>query len=460
MRLSAANLGALPPGIARPGYDRDTRGVGIVHFGMGAFHRAHMAAYTDDAMAAGEGDWRITGVSLRSPDVCEQMRPQDGLYTLIERSAQGGKARIIGAVADVLVASKERGALIAALAAPTTHIASFTITEKGYCRAADGSLDPALADDRSAYAYLAEAFARRRDAGLPGITLLSCDNLANNGSQLKRLMGEYLERNAPELREWFAAECACPSSMVDRIVPATTDADRADIEALLGMRDEAAVITEPFSQWVIENVFAGPRPAWEAHGAQITSSVHAYEAAKLRMLNGAHSALAYLGLLRGHEFVHQAVADPDLAPLISRLMREEAATSLIAAPGQDLDAYADALLARFRNPALNHRLIQIAMDGSQKIPQRWLETLAHHQQAGRTCPAILAGIGAWLRHVRGDNSARWGAVDDPIADTLKAKWDEAGAQNVALAVFGGNGPLAGIWTPDSADLVAIARTLA
>lgn len=460
MRLSAANLGALPPGITRPGYDRDTRGVGIVHFGIGAFHRAHMAAYTDDAMAAGDGDWRIAGVSLRSPAVCEQMRSQDGLYTLIERSAQGGKARIIGAVADVLVASEERERLVAMLAAPATHIASFTITEKGYCRAPDGALDPALADARSVYAYLAEAFARRRAAGLPGITLLSCDNLSGNGAQVQRLMGEYLERNAPELREWFAVECACPSTMIDRIVPATTDADRADIETLLGMRDEAVVVTEPFSQWVVEDAFAGPRPAWQAHGAQITSSVHAYETAKLRMLNGAHSALAYLGLLRGHEFVHQAVADPGLAPLIDRLMREEAASSLTPASGQDLDAYADALIERFKNPALNHRLIQIAMDGSQKIPQRWLETLAHHQHAGRACPAILAGIGAWLRHVRGDNAARWGAVDDPMSAILKAKWDEAGAQNIVLAIFSGNGPLSGIWAPGTADLAAIARALA
>ncbi len=177
MRLSAANLGALPASVTRPGYDRDTRGIGIVHFGIGAFHRAHMAVYTDDAMAAGEGDWRILGVSLRSPTVRDQMHPQDGLYTLVERSADGVKARIIGSVADVLVASEERERLVATLAAATTHIASFTITEKGYCRAPDGSLDLALADERSAYSYLAEAFARRRDAGLPGLTLLSCDNL-------------------------------------------------------------------------------------------------------------------------------------------------------------------------------------------------------------------------------------------------------------------------------------------
>jgi fructuronate reductase len=455
LRLSAANLGALPLSVARPGYDRDARGIGIVHFGIGAFHRAHMAAYTDDAMASGEGDWRILGVSLRSSAVRDQMHPQNGLYTLIERSSHGTTARIIGSVADVLVASEERERLVATLAAATTHIASFTITEKGYCRALDGSLDLALADERSAFAYLAEAFARRRDAGLAGLTLLCCDNLAGNGAQLERLMSEYLAHNAPDLTGWFQSHCACPSTMVDRIVPATTDSDRQEIEAMLGMRDEAAIVTEPFSQWVIEDKFAGLRPTWEQHGAQITSDVHAYENAKLRMLNGAHSALAYLGLQRGHEFVHQAIADPALAPLIDRLMRVEAATSLIPAPGQDLVAYADALIARFANTALNHRLIQIAMDGSQKIPQRWLETLAFHQVSGRQCPSILTAIGAWLGHIRGDN----GVVDDPMAETWKAAWDAAGKGGIVVALFGSGGPMASDWVPNDADREQIIAAL-
>jgi fructuronate reductase len=451
VRLSAQNLAGLPAGVPSPAYDADRRGVGIVHFGIGAFHRAHMAAYTDDAMAAGEGDWRILGVSLRSASVRDQLVPQDGLYTLVERSAEGDKARIIGAVADVVVAREDCEKLVSALAAPTTHVASFTITEKGYCRAPDGSLDLDLADRFSAYSYLAEAFRRRRDAGLRGLSLLSCDNLAGNGGQIKRLTSEYLEAHAPDLVNWFRDECACPSTMVDRIVPATTDADRAEIEAMLGMRDEAVVVTEPFSQWVIEDNFAGPRPTWEQHGVQITSDVHAFENAKLRMLNGAHSALAYLGLQRGHEFVHQAIADPELAPLIDRLMREEAATSLTPAPGQDLAAYADALIGRFKNPALNHRLIQIAMDGSQKIPQRWLETLAFHQQQGRQCPAILKAMSAWLTHVRGDVRP----VDDPVAEQLAECWARTGRDAVAAALFGRGGMLASTWQPSDADITMI-----
>jgi fructuronate reductase len=455
VRLSSATLSALPATVTRPAYDRGARGIGIVHFGIGAFHRAHMAAYTDDAMVATAGDWRILGVSLRSPAVREQMQPQNGLYTLVERSAEGSKARIIGSLADVLVASEDRARLVATLAAATTHIVSFTITEKGYCRAADGSLDLALADDRSAYSYVAEAMAQRKALGLPGLTLLSCDNLAGNGAQLKRLMSEYLRAKAPEVQGWFEAECRCPSTMVDRIVPATTDNDRAEIEAMLGLRDEAAVVTEPFSQWVIEDQFAGPRPTWEKHGAQITSDVHAYETAKLRMLNGAHSALAYLGLQRGHVFVHQAIADASLAPTIDRLMREEAATSLTPAAGQDLTAYADALIARFKNPALNHRLIQIAMDGSQKIPQRWLETLAFHQKAGMQCPAILTALAAWLCHIRCDN----GPVDDPMAASLKSAWETSGKDSIVSALFAHGGPMASGWTPSEPDRKIVTAAL-
>jgi fructuronate reductase len=451
MRLSSAAASALGNTLVSTTYNRATQRPGIVHFGIGAFHRAHMAVYTDDAMSAGDGDWGIIGVSLRSASVAKQLNPQDALYTVTERAATGGNIRLIGAVQRVIVAHQDTEAVVAAIASADTHIISFTITEKGYCRAADGSLDFALCDQASIYAYLASGFRRRKKARLSGLTLLSCDNLANNGAQLERLMAEYLTHNAPDLLDWFTANCTCPSTMVDRIVPATTDADRAEIEALLGMRDEAAVVTEPFSQWVIEDKFAGPRPAWEKHGAQITNDVHAYEAAKLRMLNGAHSALAYLGLQRGHEFVQQAIGDAALAPQIDRLMRSEAATSLTPALGQDLSAYADALIERFKNPALNHRLAQIAMDGSQKIPQRWLETLAFHQKRDRQCPAILAGIAAWLCHIRGDN----GAADDPLAAVLQTAWADAGKVGIVAALFSTGGPMANDWIPSDADVALI-----
>ena len=461
MRLSAATLVQVPGEVSRFTYDRTAQAVGIVHFGIGAFHRAHQAWYTDAAMNAGDRDWMISGVSLRSPAVAQQMNPQDGLYSLAERSASSAKLRIVGAVREVLVASDEPQAVIARIAAPATRIVSFTVTEKGYCRVADGSLDLGLADDSSIFRFLHEGLAARRAAGLAGLTLLSCDNLADNGRQLERLVSEYLATHDSDLGDWVAAQCTFPSTMIDRIVPATTTADREEVAVRLGgLRDEAVVMTEPFSQWVIEDRFAGARPGWDKVGAQLVADVAPYETAKLRMLNGAHSALAYLGLLREHTFVHQAVADPELRPLVERLMREEAAPTIVAAPGQNLSAYADDLLTRFANPALQHRLIQIAMDGSQKIPQRWLETLAAQQACGRHCPAILTALAAWLRHLRGENAAAHGPVDDPLAAPLALAWQEHGKTGVIAAVFGEAGLIASPWHPErSSDIAFIAALL-
>ncbi|MDE1916729.1 MAG: mannitol dehydrogenase family protein [Sphingomonadales bacterium] len=433
----------MPQGAARPAYDRTGKAVGILHFGLGAFTRAHQAWYTDRAMELDGGDWMIVGVSMRSSDVAEQLNPQDGLYMLAERSGEGTSLRLIGSIAHVLLAGADRAAIIDHLAAPTTHIVSFTVTEKGYCRSADGRLDQALAE-RGFYPLLAEGLDRRRQAGLSGLTLMSCDNLADNGHQLRALLRQYLATRDAGLLAWFETHCTTPCTMVDRIVPATTAQDRAWLEGITGLRDEGAVVTEPFSQWVIEDAFAGPRPAWERVGAQIVGDVTPYETAKLRMLNGAHSALAYLGLERGHTFVHEAVADPALRALIERMMLAEAAPTIEAGAGQDLPAYAQALLARFANRALDHRLIQIAMDGSQKIPQRWLATLAIHQRAGRDCPAILTALGAWLRHVRGDVRP----VEDPRAADLAAAWARHGEEGVVEAILGKGGLVPSEWRPD------------
>ena len=455
MRLTPENLSVIPSNVTRPNYARDKCGVGIVHFGIGAFHRAHQAVYTDDVLNHEGGDWRITAVSLRSKTVAMQMNPQDGLYTLSERSETGHKLRIIGSVKNVLVAPENPEAVINILSVPTTHIVSFTITEKGYCRAPDGTLDFKKANAGSIYAYLKKAFENRQRSGVSGLTLLSCDNLAGNGAQLEGLMTEYLAHAAPELLPWFKENCTSPSTMVDRIVPATTEADRAEVSGLLGVQDAATIGTEPFVQWVIEDNFLGPRPAWEKHGVQFTDNVHAYETAKLRMLNGAHSALAYLGLKHGHEFVHQAILDPQLAPLIERLMVEEAAPSLSPAEGQDLSAYSLALINRFKNPALNHRLIQIGMDGSQKIQQRWLDTLIYHQNLGQDCPAILTAIGGWLCHIRGDN----GPVDDPMSDALTAQWNSVGKDGIVYAIFSDDGLLASKWKPSISDKTFILQSL-
>lgn len=466
MRLAQATHRALPAQVVRPSYDWQAQRSGIFHFGIGAFHRAHQAAYTDAAMAAGDRHWRITGASLRSADVAGQLNAQDGLYTLTERSGAAEETRLIGSVEKVIVAPSEPLSVIAALASPDTQLVSFTVTEKGYLRDCDGALDFADHDvcsdrtggtaPRTIYGFLAAGLAQRRAAGLPGLTLLSCDNLVANGKQLSELMTAYLEATDPSLGEWFACECRCPSTMVDRIVPAMTDKDRARVAEHIGMADEGAIFTETFCQWVIEDDFAGLRPRWEVAGAQFVADVGAWEAAKLRMLNGAHSALAYIGLEHGHEFVHEAVADPVIRPLIEQIMRDEAAATLDPAGGIDATAYADQLLQRFANSALQHRLIQIAMDGSQKIPQRWLEPLAINQRAGRTAPATLQALAAWCRHVRGDRRP----VDDPQAQLLATLWQQHGAAGIARALFGAEGLFATTWTASPAALEVLDQHLA
>jgi len=454
VRLAPANLDRLPPEIDRFAYDRARQKVGIVHFGIGAFHRAHQAWYTDLCMDDGEADWAISGVSLRSDTVARQLGPQFGLYSLTTRHGIEAKARVIGAVREVLLGKEDSNAIVARIAARECRIVSLTVTEKGYCRASDGTLDFELAKS-SFFKPLAKGLNARIKAGLPGISLVNCDNLADNGNVLRALLLEWCEEKDSELAHWVERECAFPSTMVDRIVPATTPADLDKVEARLGLRDEGAVLTERFSQWVIEDNFADERPGWEKHGAQFVSDVAPYETAKLRMLNGAHSLLAYCGLDRGYVFVHEAIADPGIRILVDRLMREEAATSFTPAEGQDLTHYADALVKRFADPALQHRLIQIAMDGSQKIPQRWLSTLAVHQARGETCPVILQGIACWLRHVRGDLRK----VDDPMADMLARLWRKQGREGIAPALFGKDGLFANHWQASDNDLRSITREL-
>nr|WP_315463071.1 mannitol dehydrogenase family protein [uncultured Sphingomonas sp.] len=291
------------------------------------------------------------------------------------------------------------------------------------------------ATPRSIYDYFAQAVIERHDAGLAPLTLISCDNLSNNGGVLRQRLGAHLDRLSPSHRRWFEEAWTCPATMVDRIVPATTAADLDAVEEMLGMRDEGAVITEPYSQWVIEDRFADDRPRWDLAGATFVDDVAPFETAKLRMLNGAHSALAYLELARGHAFVHQAIADPEIGPLIGHLMCNEAALTIRPSPGQHLDRYADLLLARFRHPALPHRLIQIAADGSQKIGARWLATLADNRAAGRSSPAILQAIAAWVLFVRGDRQS----VDDPNAEMMAQAWTRAGSDGVVNALLGPSG---------------------
>ncbi|VXC44792.1 mannitol dehydrogenase family protein [Sphingomonas sp. AX6] len=437
VRLDRSASASARDGVLWPAYDPGEHGTGIIHLGIGAFHRAHQAVYTDDVLASAGGDWRITGVSLRSASVRDQLEPQYGLYAVLELGNAGERLRVIGAVDRVLVASEQPDAVIAAIADPATHIVSLTVTEKGYCHdPATGRMDPhhpAIAREltggavETAIGYLAKGLRARADAGDGPVTLLSCDNLPHNGVVLGQVLRDYLTASDPDLIDWIDAHVRTPATMVDRIVPASTPDDLDRVEALLGQRDEGAVKAEPFSQWVIEDDFAGPRPAWETAGAQFVADVRPFELAKLRMLNGAHSTLAYLGLIAGHETVDQAVADPAIRDVVDRLMREEAATTLPVVAGLDPHAYADALLARFANPALRHKLIQIAMDGSQKLPQRLLGTIADARAKGIDPHAAITGVAAWMRHV--ERVGR--AIDDPMADAL-GRIPESAADDAAL----------------------------
>jgi fructuronate reductase len=461
-RLSNSSVEALPADIHRPAYDRSTQRIGIVHFGIGAFHRAHQAVYTDDAMESGDRDWAISGVSLRSPDVRDALQPQDGLYSVIERDSAGERLRVIGSVREVLVGGEDAERIVSALASPHVHIATFTVTEKGYLRDPDkGSLLTSATDlahdlqgsgaPRTIYGFLERGLARRRAAGTPGMTLMSCDNLASNGRQLAALLDEYLERRDPTLAQWARSENSCPCTMVDRIVPATTAADLARVASVLGCEDRAAVMTEKFSQWVIEDRFAGPRPKWEAGGAQFAADVGPFETAKLRMLNGAHSTLAYVGLGLGLEYVHQAIADPELGALARRIMQEGAA-SLAPAPGQDLMAYAETLEHRFANASLAHRLIQIAMDGTQKIPQRWLASIATLLEQGRQPSGLLFALASWIAFACTDQRK----LDDPLAERLaEIRERSSDARSAVSAIVGAGGLFSATWQADAATLGGI-----
>ncbi len=428
LRLCNATLAQLPADVARPRYDRAALRSGIVHLGLGAFHRAHQAAYTEQIIAGGDMRWGITAASLRSPDTRDALAPQDGLYALEQRSATD-RLSVIGSIQRILVAPESPSALIATMAHPDTAIVSLTVTEKAYCRdPASGALDeadPLILHDlahpqapRSVFGFLAAAISARRAAGLPPFTVLCCDNLPHNGATVATLLRRFASLQNADLGAYITGEIACPSTMVDRIVPATTDADRARIAARLGLADAWPVVAEPFTQWVIEDRFTAGRPAWEQAGATLVSDVAPFELMKLRLLNGSHSAIAYLGYLAGHETVADAMADADIAAFVSTLMQRT--TPTVAMPsGVDLTAYTSSLLERFRNPALRHRTWQIAMDGSQKLPQRILgpvrELLARRLPVD--CHALT--IAAWMRYVAGtDERGQPIDVRDPMADEL------------------------------------------
>lgn len=427
-------LGTLPGDVARFGYDRSDLSVGVAHLGPGAFHRAHQAWYFDRLLER-DPAWAICGIAPRSPALPDALEPQDGLYAMAELDAVT-RVRVIGAMTQVLSAPREPEAVLARLAAPRTRWLGLTVTEKGYGLTADGDLDAGNADiaadlaggstPRSAIGWIVAGLAQRRAAGLAPFVVASCDNLPANGRRLRRGVLQMAAARGADLAAWTRGEVRFPCSMVDSITPAADAALLALVEKRLGLVDAAAVQREAFVQWVLEDDLGPGAPDLGSVGVTLTSDVEGYEAAKLKLLNGAHSSLAYLGLLRGFQTMAQASADPDLRVLIRELMITEIAPTVRAPKGMDVTAYIETILKRFANPAIRHRLSQIAMDGSQKLPIRLLTTARAALDAGRPVARLGEAVAGWMAFVARETAAGR-ALQDPMADRLAEVVRERGA---------------------------------
>lgn len=414
---------------AWPGYRPEDHAPGIVHLGLGNFARAHLLAYTDHALALHGGDWRVTGASLRGTTVAESLMPQDGRYTLVTRGAEVS-ARVIGALAGVFAGPDVIRQTLATMIAPACRIVSLTVTEKGYGITSAGELDrshPAVRADLvtptapvGVIGLIVAALVMRRNAGLGAFSVLSCDNLSHNGQKLRSAVLEFAaETHGTDLATWIEAEARFPATMVDRITPASTPATAETAARLTGYQDLAAVETEPFSQWVIEDDFCAGRPAWEQAGALFVRNVAPYEQMKLRMLNGAHSMLAYSGQLAGRTYVREVMADPTHALLVRAHLAAAAAT--VRGLNMDLEAYASALADRFSNPAIAHSTAQIAMDGTQKLPQRITAPAQEALAAGTPVRPFAFALAAWLAWIaRRDTEGRLCPLDDPKSAALIA----------------------------------------
>lgn len=466
-RLSDAALAALPPEVARPRYDRARVTTGIVHLGVGAFHRAHQAAFVDDCLNVGARDWGITAASLRSPATRDALVPQDGLYTLALRQNSVQDLSVVGAIRNLIVAPENPNRLLLAMADPAVRIVSLTITEKGYTTdlaSRDLLVDhPEVQHDlahpgspRTALGFIAEALARRRAAGIPPFTLLSCDNLPGNGNFLHRILSQYAAARDPELARHVAEDVACPSTMVDRIVPATTETDRETISRHLGMTDAWPVVAEPFFQWVIEDHFPTGRPEWEISGVEFTANVAPYETMKLRLLNGAHTTIAAMGRIAGFETVAEAFAVPEIRAIVGALWTEVAPT---IAPAIDVAGYTARLGQRFDNTALRHKCTQIATDASLKVPQRLLAPLNDLRAMRHPAPILTFALAAWIRSCLGaDEAGRPLPINDPPLQDWVGRPEPDAPIDASVHAFAGLTAVFGP-TPDPDLLAALAAAL-
>lgn len=446
-RLSLTTLPQRSEHITLPGVDPRSLSTGLVHLGIGAFHRAHQAVYTELASAAtGDDRWGTFAVTGRSASVVDQLAPQDCLYGVLTKSADLSTLHVVGSVREVVSGGADPRAALSAIASPGVHVVTLTITEKGYPRTPEGGLalgteavsaDLALvraalsgratpSRTGSSVGLLTAGLADRFTANAEPISVVSCDNLPGNGAQLGRLVGELADSaGGGEFGVWLHDRVAFPSTMVDRIVPTTTDQDRAAAADLLQLYDAGLVVAEPFRQWVIEDRFAADRPAWEQAGATLAADVAPYERAKLRLLNGTHSLLAYLGALRGHRTIADAVADDGLRAAARGLQREDAIPTLTAPTGVDLEEYGEQILHRFANPHLRHTTVQVGMDGSQKLPVRILETAKDRLRAGVVPQHCALAVAAWFAYIEGglDPAGPDLPLNDPLAAVLRERAD-------------------------------------
>jgi fructuronate reductase len=406
--LNLQTLARLPQAVRRPDYNFRNLRIGIVHLGIGAFHRAHQAVYTEGALRSAGGDWGILGASLRHADVPRALAAQQQLYT-VETLAGVPTYQVVAAIRASLTATTQGEQLLAALSAAQTHIVTLTVTEKGYCLGVDGELDLTHVDiahdlehpaaPRSAIGWLAAALEERYRSHRRPLTVISCDNLQSNGVKLRRAVGTFVERSRPDMLPWLEANVAYPQTVVDCIVPASTDVSRARVLEACGVEDSACVQREPYSQWVIEDRFAGPRPAWETNGVQIVADVTDYARLKLHVLNTCHSALAYLGLPRGHSFVREAMADAELAQFLDALVFNEITPALAPLVVQD---YWKSVRSRFANQHIDHRLSQIAQDGAQKLAERVFPLMVANGAAGAPVHGLARIVRGWLALTRTD----------------------------------------------------------
>ncbi|WP_106476000.1 mannitol dehydrogenase family protein [Phytohalomonas tamaricis] len=432
--LNAQTLGTLDNEVATPKYDRSEVQAGIVHFGVGGFHRAHQAMYLDALMSEGKAlEWGICGVGVMAPDrrMQEVMKAQDGLYTLVVKHADGSyEPRVIGSIIDYLFAPDDPEAVIEKMAAAETRIVSLTVTEGGYnFHHVTGEFNFAHPDvvhdlepgavPKTTFGLITEALARRKQRGMAPFTIMSCDNIQGNGDVAKKMFTAYARRKNPEVGEWMAAQVHFPNSMVDRITPVTTDADREEVKRRFGIDDAWPVVCEPFTQWVLEDHFNQGRPPFEDVGVQVVDDVEPYELMKLRLLNASHQALTYFGYLAGYRYAHEVCQDTLFADFLLNYMNEEATPTLSPVPGVDLDVYKHTLIERFSNPEIRDTLARLCAESSDRIP-KWLVPVIRAQLArGGEIKRSAAVVASWARYAEGvDEQGEPIEIVDRIKDEL------------------------------------------